>query len=163
MIEALDDGLDGSFGHQRSVLADGGEIDEGQPGDFAVVIADYRYITGNVYPGPGEGVEDAVGAPVIGREDGGRQLIFVEDMAARRRTRFLGVVAISYVFPYMVTNLGSSGTFAIFAAINVCSLIFVIRFAPETRGRTLEELEDDFRSHDASRFEHEAPQGVYGS
>lgn len=70
---------------------------------------------------------------------------------------------ISYVFPYMVTNLGSSGTFAIFAAINVCSLIFVIKFAPETRGRTLEELEDDFRSHDAEHFVHEAPEGVYGS
>ena len=70
---------------------------------------------------------------------------------------------ISYVFPYMVTNLGSSGTFAIFAAINVCSLIFVIRFAPETRGRTLEELEDDFRSHDAEHFVHEAPEDVYGS
>jgi hypothetical protein len=32
VVEALDDGLDGSLGHQRGVLADGGEIDEGQPG-----------------------------------------------------------------------------------------------------------------------------------
>jgi major inositol transporter-like SP family MFS transporter len=70
---------------------------------------------------------------------------------------------ISYVFPYMITNLGSSGTFGIFAAINVISLYFCFRFAPETRGRTLEELEDDFRSHDATHFTHEAPVGVYGS
>jgi len=70
---------------------------------------------------------------------------------------------ISYVFPYMITNLGSSGTFAVFAAINVVSLLFCIRFAPETRGRTLEELEDDFRSHDATHLVHEAPAGVYGS
>jgi major inositol transporter-like SP family MFS transporter len=70
---------------------------------------------------------------------------------------------ISYVFPYMITNLGSSGTFGVFAAINVCSLIFCIALAPETRGRTLEELEDDFRSHDARHLVHEAPAGVYGS
>jgi major inositol transporter-like SP family MFS transporter len=63
----------------------------------------------------------------------------------------------------MITNLGSSGTFGIFAAINVVSMIFVIRFAPETRGRTLEELEDDFRTHDARHLVHEAPACVYGS
>jgi major inositol transporter-like SP family MFS transporter len=39
----------------------------------------------------------------------------------------------------------------------------VYKFAPETRGRTLEELEDDFREHDAAHFTHEAPVGVYGS
>jgi major inositol transporter-like SP family MFS transporter len=70
---------------------------------------------------------------------------------------------ISYVFPYMITNLGSSGTFAVFAGINVISLLFCIRFAPETRGRTLEELEDEFRSRDAGHLTHEAPAGVYGS
>ena len=70
---------------------------------------------------------------------------------------------ISYVFPYMITNIGSSGTFGIFAAINVVSLLFCIRFAPETRGRTLEELEDDFRTHDVRHLVHEAPAGVYGS
>src|SRR5260370_9609407 len=71
---------------------------------------------------------------------------------------------ISYVFPYMITNLGSSGTFTVFAAINLISLIFCIRFAPETRGRTLEELEDEFRSHSLQDpLVHEAPVGVYGS
>ena len=29
LVEALDDGLDGMFGHLRGVLPDGGEIDEG--------------------------------------------------------------------------------------------------------------------------------------
>ena len=70
---------------------------------------------------------------------------------------------ISYVFPYMITNLGSSGTFAVFAGINVISLLFCIRFAPETRGRTLEELEDEFRSRDAGKLTREAPTGIYGS
>jgi major inositol transporter-like SP family MFS transporter len=53
---------------------------------------------------------------------------------------------ISLVFPSLVGALGAAGTFAIFVAINLCSIYFVARFVPETRGRTLEELEDEFRS-----------------
>jgi major inositol transporter-like SP family MFS transporter len=70
---------------------------------------------------------------------------------------------ISYVFPTMVSALGSTWTFGVFGVINVGSVLFCVKFAPETRGRTLEELEDDFRSHDAGHFVHEAPAGVYGS
>jgi MFS transporter, SP family, major inositol transporter len=70
---------------------------------------------------------------------------------------------ISYVFPFMISTFGSSGTFAIFAVINVGSLIFNIMYAPETRGRSLEELEDDFRAHDSKHLVHEAPVGVHGS
>jgi major inositol transporter-like SP family MFS transporter len=36
-----------------------------------------------------------------------------------------------------------TGTFALFAAIGVVSILFVWRFVPETRGRTLEALEED--------------------
>ena len=63
----------------------------------------------------------------------------------------------------MISSFGSSGTFGIFAVINIGSLIFMILFVPETRGRTLEELEDDFRSHDSRHLVHEAPAGVHGS
>jgi MFS transporter, SP family, major inositol transporter len=70
---------------------------------------------------------------------------------------------ISFVFPFMISTFGSAGTFAIFAVINIGSLIFNIRYAPETRGRSLEELEDDFRSHDSRHLVHDAPAGVHGS
>ncbi len=69
---------------------------------------------------------------------------------------------ISFVFPPLVAAAGSTVTFALFALINLGSTFFVIKFAPETRGRTLEELEDDFRTHDAGHFVHEAPAGVRG-
>jgi MFS transporter, SP family, major inositol transporter len=70
--------------------------------------------------------------------------------------------AISFAFPPLVAALGATPTFGLFALINVGSLIFVKKFAPETRGRSLEELEDDFRTHDAGHFVHEAPVGVRG-
>jgi MFS transporter, SP family, major inositol transporter len=50
-----------------------------------------------------------------------------------------------------------------FAVINAVSFLFVRRYMPETRGRTLEELEGAFRSHDAAHYLHEAPAGVHGS
>ncbi|HET9872599.1 MAG TPA: sugar porter family MFS transporter [Propionibacteriaceae bacterium] len=53
--------------------------------------------------------------------------------------------AISFAFPIVNSSLGSTGTFGLFVVINVVSLIFVAKFVPETRGRTLEELEDQFR------------------
>jgi major inositol transporter-like SP family MFS transporter len=70
---------------------------------------------------------------------------------------------ISFAFPPLVESVGATATFGIFVLINICSTWFVWRFVPETRGRTLEELEDDFREHDAAHFVHTAPSGVYGS
>ena len=71
--------------------------------------------------------------------------------------------AISFVFPPLVATAGSTVTFAIFALINLGSTVFVTKYAPETRGRSLEELEDDFRTHDAAHFAHSAPANVHGS
>ncbi|WP_269799576.1 sugar porter family MFS transporter [Geodermatophilus chilensis] len=70
--------------------------------------------------------------------------------------------AISFAFPPLVAALGASLTFGLFALINTGSIVFVTKFAPETRGRTLEELEDNFRTHDAGHLVHEAPAGVRG-
>ena len=72
--------------------------------------------------------------------------------------------AISFAFPPVVAALGATLTFGLFAVINVGSILFVKTFAPETRGRSLEQLEDQFRdAHDAAHLVHEAPAGVYGS
>jgi major inositol transporter-like SP family MFS transporter len=70
---------------------------------------------------------------------------------------------ISFCFPILAKSLGPTGTFGIFVVINIFATYFVYKFVPETRGRTLEELEDDFRTHDAAHFAHEAPVGVHGS
>jgi major inositol transporter-like SP family MFS transporter len=70
---------------------------------------------------------------------------------------------ISFVFPLLVGALGATLTFGLFALINAGSLAFVRAYCPETRGRTLEELEDDFREHDAGHIVRTAPAGVSGS
>ncbi|MFT4220075.1 MAG: sugar porter family MFS transporter [Microbacterium sp.] len=51
-----------------------------------------------------------------------------------------GVLAL--LVPSIVNAVGM-GLFLIFAVVNVVSFLFIFRFLPETRGRTLEELEED--------------------
>ncbi|MHC6594944.1 sugar porter family MFS transporter [Arthrobacter sp. C152] len=53
--------------------------------------------------------------------------------------------AISFLFPIVVNALGSTGTFGLFVLVNIISLAFVIKFVPETKGHSLEDLEAHFR------------------
>ncbi len=50
---------------------------------------------------------------------------------------------LSLYFPSVVEAVGITGTFFLFAGFGVLSLIFVHTQVPETRGRTLEALEED--------------------
>jgi major inositol transporter-like SP family MFS transporter len=69
--------------------------------------------------------------------------------------------AMSSAFPPLVAAPGATPTLGLPALSNVGPLVFVEEFAPGTRGRT-EDLEDDFRTHDAGHVVHEAPAGVRG-
>lgn len=53
---------------------------------------------------------------------------------------------LSLVFPVVIDALGLAGTFLAFAVLNIIAYFFVLSFVPETRGRTLEELEEDVTS-----------------
>jgi major inositol transporter-like SP family MFS transporter len=50
---------------------------------------------------------------------------------------------LSLYFPSLVAAVGITGTFFLFAGVGVLSLLFVHTQVPETRGRTLEALEED--------------------
>ncbi|MGU3411853.1 sugar porter family MFS transporter [Microbacterium sp. M1A1_1b] len=50
---------------------------------------------------------------------------------------------IGLYFPTIIAGLGITSTFFAFGVVNLLSLLFVWRLAPETRGRTLEKLEED--------------------
>ena len=55
---------------------------------------------------------------------------------------------VGFFFPQLLFSFGLSATFFIFAGFGFIGLLFVINFVPETRGRSLEQIERDFRSYD---------------
>ncbi|MDQ0204171.1 major inositol transporter-like SP family MFS transporter [Pectinatus haikarae] len=59
--------------------------------------------------------------------------------------QWIGNFAVSFTFPILLNGLGLSLTFAVFVIMGLCAIIFVQLFMPETRGRTLEQLENDFK------------------
>ncbi|MFH5821087.1 sugar porter family MFS transporter [Georgenia sp. AZ-5] len=53
--------------------------------------------------------------------------------------------AISFAFPVLVDSFGGAAAFLVFAVINIGAIVFAWRLVPETSGRSLEQLEEDFR------------------
>ena len=51
-------------------------------------------------------------------------------------------VLVQFVFPWEIENLGSSKTFLIYGVLALAGVAFIWRRVPETRGRSLEELEN---------------------
>lgn len=58
--------------------------------------------------------------------------------------------SISFLFPVLLDAWGPSGTFGGFVIVNLVSLLFIIRNIPETQGRSLEQIEMDFRTHQSA-------------
>lgn len=59
---------------------------------------------------------------------------------------WLGNAGVTFGFPPTVAALGIAPTFFIFAAIGVLGILFTVSMVPETRGKTLEQFEDEFRT-----------------
>ncbi|KAJ8543348.1 hypothetical protein K7X08_005871 [Anisodus acutangulus] len=53
---------------------------------------------------------------------------------------WFGAWACSYTFNFLMT-WNSFGTFMLYAAVNALSILFVIKIVPETKGRTLEQIQ----------------------
>ena len=56
---------------------------------------------------------------------------------------WVGCCTLTFSFPSMNAALGSSGTFWIYSGICVCAFIYLWRHCPETKGKTLEQLEKE--------------------
>lgn len=54
--------------------------------------------------------------------------------------------SVTFVFPWELSTLGSAATFLVYGIFASLALLFVLLFIPETKGRTLEELESDLLS-----------------
>ena len=59
---------------------------------------------------------------------------------------WVGCCTLTFSFPSMNAALGSSGTFWIYSAICLCAFVFLWRRCPETKGKSLEQLEQELVS-----------------
>ncbi|MGB5357809.1 MAG: MFS transporter, partial [Eudoraea sp.] len=50
--------------------------------------------------------------------------------------------SVTQVFPWELSNLGPTVTFAIYALLSFLAIIFVYKFVIETKGKTLEEVQE---------------------
>ena len=56
---------------------------------------------------------------------------------------WVGCCTLTFSFPSMNAALGSSGTFWIYSSICACAFVYLFRNCPETKGKSLEELENE--------------------
>lgn len=61
---------------------------------------------------------------------------------------WIGNFFVAIIFPWLVANVGMTYSFLLFVIFNVISIVFVIFFVPETQGKSLEEIELDFKFND---------------
>ncbi len=57
---------------------------------------------------------------------------------------WIACTIVTIAFPIMLEKLSGGITFLIFAMICLANLLYVIKYVPETKGKTLEELEKEF-------------------
>ncbi|MBT2573070.1 sugar porter family MFS transporter [Bacillus sp. ISL-51] len=69
---------------------------------------------------------------------------------------------IGLTFPVLLANIGLSATFFIFVALGLASIMFVKKFLPETKGLSLEQLEQNFRTYHKANKQNSAEAKVSG-
>jgi len=62
-------------------------------------------------------------------------------------THWVMAALIAFGFPYLAETLGGAVTFCFFGTMMVLQLIFVWRFMPETKGKSLEQIENNIVMH----------------
>jgi SP family arabinose:H+ symporter-like MFS transporter len=60
---------------------------------------------------------------------------------------WLACFAVSQTFPMLLEAIGPARTFWIYAGCSLASTLFVVLMVPETKGRTLEEIESSWKRH----------------
>ena len=62
-------------------------------------------------------------------------------------THWIMAAIIAFVFPFLAEKLGGAVTFSFFGIMMVLQLIFVWRYMPETKGKSLEQIETNLVMH----------------
>lgn len=61
-------------------------------------------------------------------------------------TLWTGTLVVTFTFLSLVRALGVSGTFAIYAILSVASFVFIWKMVPETKGKTLEQIQREWEA-----------------
>lgn len=64
-------------------------------------------------------------------------------MAVCTAALWIASFLLTYTFPFLNAGLGTGGTFLLYAFICLSGFIFTLRRIPETKGKSLEELENE--------------------
>ena len=64
-------------------------------------------------------------------------------MATSTFALWVGSATLTYTFPLLNSSLGSYGTFWIYTLVCLCGFIFFKKYLPETKGKSLEQLENE--------------------
>lgn len=63
---------------------------------------------------------------------------------------FVICFTVTKLYPTMVTHLGSSCVFAVYGCMSLLSVVFIYFLLPETNGKTLDQISDEFRKREQS-------------
>lgn len=62
-------------------------------------------------------------------------------MSVATVANWLANLVVALTFPELVSLVGESTSFVLYAALTVASLVFTWRLVPQTRGKTLEQIQ----------------------
>ena len=74
--------------------------------------------------------------------------------------QWIGNFAVGFSFPILLSNFGLSSTFFVFVGLGICAIIFIRILLPETKDKTLEQLEEMFQEKAGETSEHVRRQNV---
>ena len=58
----------------------------------------------------------------------------------------------NWSYPHMIPEIGHYGVFWVYTAVSALGLLFCIMFVPETKNRSLEEIENHFRCESSEKY-----------
>jgi SP family arabinose:H+ symporter-like MFS transporter len=67
-------------------------------------------------------------------------------MSLATLTLWVACYLVSQTFPMLVERIGAGNSFLVYAAMSLMSLVFIVWLLPETKGRTLEEIQHDWQT-----------------
>ncbi|HKG67943.1 MAG TPA: MFS transporter, partial [Segetibacter sp.] len=62
-------------------------------------------------------------------------------MTVATMSLWIAAAVVAQIFPWMLENIGAQGAFLFFAACSVCTIILTLKTIPETKNKSLEEIE----------------------